>query len=667
MRYLKLLLITLSIFSSLAVSQSRSSKDLVSIDFPEPTDIKDVIRTVALWTNKNVIMGRGVRGKIQMISPRRVTKVEAYQAFLSALEVLNLTTVETGKVIKIIPSRKAYKENLQIYQGTSWAPRTDNMITQIVPLKYISARQIRRSLSRIISSRSVVAHEATNTLIISDTGHKVRKILQIIELIDVSRKQPTVALVAIRHADAKTVAKQVNDILQARSSGKRRRSRSRPSHKVMADERTNSVIVFGPTQTLNDIKALIRKFDIRLDSPDGGAQIHVRYLDYVDAKKLATTLSSLVQGNDRSRLSRLRRRRIRSRDKKAKTENESSVATLSSDVKITADESANALVIKGTRLEYRLLNRLIRQIDQKRAQVYLEMDILDIKVGNNLQFGTSIITGEGEDNLVSYGWQGGKIAPIVAAGQGENTSLDTSAKQSIAQALGKDFTLGILSSSEIDIPGIGSVTPGALISMLKADGTTRILSSPHILTVENEEAKIVVGNKLFFKSAQDSGVPGGGAVEKVEEEDADLSLEVTPNVSHDGRYVTMKIDIEANEGAIDPSTSLPNIIKRQTSVGVTVKNGQTAVISGLRKQREEQSYQKIPLLGDIPVLGWLFRNTNVSKDETSLMITLKPHVIFGANDLQAVYDKKLEERADLLKGLFGDDPWLDHHAARETH
>ncbi|RZA19674.1 MAG: hypothetical protein EOP10_19255, partial [Proteobacteria bacterium] len=165
-------------------------QELVSIDFPEPTEIKDIIRAVALWTGKNVIIGKNVSGKIQMISPRKVTKEEAYQAFLSALNVAGYTTVETGKVIKIVATTTAAKDNLSIYQGSNWSPRTDKLITQIVPLRYIEARVVQTTLSQLVPSNSIIAYQPTNTLIISDTGYRVRRVLKIIEMLDVAGQQP---------------------------------------------------------------------------------------------------------------------------------------------------------------------------------------------------------------------------------------------------------------------------------------------------------------------------------------------------------------------------------------------------------------------------------------------------------------------------------------------
>ncbi|HET9238579.1 MAG TPA: type II secretion system secretin GspD [Oligoflexus sp.] len=641
-------------------------QELVSIDFPEPTEIKDIIRAVALWTGKNVIIGKGVSGKVQMISPKKVTKDEAYQAFLSALNVLGYTTVETGKVIKILPTRNALKGNLHIYQGTTWAPRTDKLITQIVPLKYIDAKQIQQTLSQLVSTNSMIAYQPTNTLIISDTGYKVRRILQIVELLDVAGQQPKVALVPIRYGDAKAISQKVQEILQVSETSKRGGQAGGATFKVSVDERSNSVVIFGPPRTIQDVKDLVKKFDFPVEDPANQAAIRVRFLDYADAKKVATTLSSLAQGSAtgsrRTPISSPVRTIGQNNSGRMNTPSgPAPVAELGDNVKITADESSNSLLITGSRAAYDAINSIVRKLDRRRPQVYVEADILDVNLSDDFSFGTSILLGsKSGKSIQSYGWQGQGVTPIVAASSitnagGANAALDTTTKAGVASALSKDFTIGVLAGQPIEIPGIGSVTPAGLITMLKSDGNTRVLSSPHLLTSNNEVAKIVVGDKIFYKTATQSAAIGVGAIEKVEKEDADLSLELKPNISHTGNYVTLKLDLEASEGGLNPNTNLPNINKRQTSQLVTVKNGQTAVISGLVKRREAEIYQKIPLLGDIPILGWLFRNSTLKKETTSLMIFLTPHIVYGANDLAAIYDKKVQERDDLMAKAFGSD------------
>ena len=625
-------------------------QELVNMDFPEPTEIKDIIRAVALWTGKNVILDRNVSGKIQIISPKRVTKEEAYQAFLSALNVLQFTTVETGKIIKIMPVRVAVKGNLRTFLGSKWTPLTDEIITQIVPLKYVDSKSIQNTLSRIVSPNSMVAYEKTNTLIISDSGYKVRRILDILELIDVQGQQPQVAFVPIRYGDAKTISDRVSEILKANSAG----GGSYGAFKLMVDERSNSVIVFGPPRTISDVQTLVRKFDIELDDPSRQATIHVRPLDYADAKKLATTLQSLAQGNKKKSGSISNFASAGLPPPIPRPGNDGPVsAELDDNVKITADESSNALLVTGSRSAYQAVNSIVRKLDIRRSQVYVEADILDLSTDNSFKFGTSIFGGAkaGQNPLVTT-WQGKDLTGLVASqAVGSTTVTPDAAKAAAGAFAADDMTIGILSNQKVSIPGLGDFSPGALIKMIKTDSNTRVLSSPHIMTSNNEEAKITVGDRVFFKTYETNATTGT-QVPKIDKEDADLSLTLKPNISN-SNYVTMKVDIEASSVDQDSATLLPKVKKRKTGQVMTVKNGQTVVVSGLVQTREVETFQKIPLLGDIPVLGWLFRNSSIGHVTSNMVIFLTPHVIHGADDLAAIYQSKVKERDEYLEYVYG--------------
>jgi general secretion pathway protein D len=647
--------------SGVAADAVPEGQELVNIDFPEPTDIKDIIRAVSLWTGKNVILGRDVNGKVQMISPRKVTKEEAYQAFLSALNLLGLTTVETGKVIKILPTRSAVKGNLKTFLGSSWTPMTDEMITQIVPLKYIDAKEIQTTLSRIVSSNSMIAYRPTNTLIISDSGFKVRRILDIIELLDVQGQQPQLSIVPIKYSDAKQIADKVQEIFKAKGGGKPQ-SGEYMQYKIMTDERTNSVIIFGPPRTIADVKALVTRFDIRVSDPSRQSTIHVRPLDYADAKKLASTLSALASGSQ-NRNNNIRRPPIgtvnpaNNRPGQPPADTAPDVAEFDGNLKITADDASNSLLITGSRSAYDAINTIIRKLDTRKSQVFVEADILDVNVGGNFQFGTSMFLGSGSSqNPVAYTWQGKTIAPVLAAQieKGKvtgNAGVSAQTSAAAVNAFANDFTIGILRSEEFEVPGIGKVSPGALIKMIKTDGSSRDLSSPSILTANNEEAKITVGNVLYYRSSTDP-TPTTGAAPKVEKEDVDLTLELKPNISQTN-YITMKINLDANTGSVSPATQLPTVNKRKLTQNVTVKNGQTVAISGLLRTNETEAYEKIPLLGDIPIIGWLFRNSRLEKSRTNLMIFLTPYIVHGADDLAAIYDRKIKERDEFFRIIYG--------------
>ena len=625
-----------------------SGRELVNMDFPELTDIRDIIKAVSLWTGKNVILDRQVHGKVQIISPKQVTKEEAYQAFLSALNVLQLTPVETGKVIKILPIRAALKDNLKTYMGSQFTPRTDEVITQIVPLKYIDAKKIRSTLSRIVSSNAIIAYEPTNTLIISESGFKVQRILDIIQLLDVQTQQSQVAIVPIKHADAKSIAEKVRQIFTGGSSKK---GSSYHTYKIMTDERTNAVIIFGPPRTIKDVRNLVKKFDTKIDDPSRQASIHVRPLDYADAKKLASTLSALTSSNNSRSRNRLRSSSIRSKSASGSKSGSgaASVAEISEGVKISADESSNSLLITGSRSAYDAVNSIVRKMDVKKSQVFIETDVLDIGLNNDFSFGTSIFAGlpTNYDNVTA--WEAGGMGPlIVGSAQDSDNQLVDAAE--VAKTFASEFTFGVLAGDTVNVPGIGEVTPGGIIKMLKSDSNTRVLSSPHILISNNEEGLFSSGKKIFYQSStvnENTGI----TAPTVEKEEVKLQLKIKPNISYSD-YVTMTIELDSDSLAgTDPKSGFPVISKRKTTQTVTVKNGQTIVISGLVETTESETYRKIPLLGDLPVLGWLFRNSIISKTKNNLVIFVTPHIVHGPQDLAEIYKEKIAERDELLQGM----------------
>lgn len=631
-----------------------AGQELVNMDFPEMTDIQDIIKAVAVWTGKNVLLDRNVTGKVQIISPKRVTKEEAYQAFLSALNLLDLTTVETGKVIKIMKLRNAVRDNVKTYFGSNWSPQTDAVITQIIPLKYIDAKQLQTTLTRIVNSNSVIAYEPSNTLIVSDSGFKIKRILDIIELLDVQTEQPRVLIVPMKYSDAKSVVEKVNQILQTSGGGTAAAGKSGlRAFKILTDERTNAAVIFGPPRTIADVKELIKKFDIPLDDPASQASIHVRPLDYANAKALAGTLSSLAAGGKSSG-----GRRPPSVPSPAGAApgagGEASVADLGNDVKITADDSTNSLLITGSKSGYNSLNTIVRKLDIRRPQVYIEVDIMDLNEKGDFQAGTSIFAGvaksDGSGTKTIIGWEGtrGGMGSVIGA----LTTIGTPTAQNVqgvADAFGKDLSIGVLAGQKVNLPGIGDVTPGALIHLMKTDANSRSVSSPNILTSNNQEATITVGQKYLYRSTNTTAA--GGTSQKIEKEDVDTTLTIKPTISYSD-YVTMDFSVEANSLAnfVD---GVPQTSKRKTKQVVTVKNNQTVVISGLVQTVQSETYQKIPLLGDIPVLGWLFRNTTTANSRTNLVIFMTPHIVHGANDLAAIYKQKLKERDEYFAEVFG--------------
>jgi general secretion pathway protein D len=297
-------------------------------------------------------------------------------------------------------------------------------------------------------------------------------------------------------------------------------------------------------------------------------------------------------------------------------------------------------------------------LDIRKAQVFVEAEILDVSTDGEFRFGTSIFGGyanaDGKGTKYITAWQAEKVGPFITAGAYTDQGNQLSAAEGVAGAFEQDLSIGILSGESITVPGLGSVSPGALIKMLKGDSNTKILSSPHVLTANNEEAEVTVGQKIFFPSSEFNAATQTSSP-KVENVDVDLTLSLKPNISF-SNYVTLNIQLQANSLSGDSSVpGLPAVTKRMTKQIVTARNGQTIVISGLVQTRDIQAYQKIPFLGDIPILGWLFRNTSVRSAKSNLIIFLTPHVIHGPNDLAAIYKAKVEDQNEFLKSVYGEE------------
>lgn len=625
-------------------------EELVSIDFPEPTNIQDIVKAVSAWAGKNFIWTRKVTGtKVAIISPKMVTKEEAYQAFLSALHVAGFTTVETGKVVKIIPLNVAPRSNLKTFYGASWAPMTDEMITQIIPLTFIPARDLAKQIkSNLRLTRNIWAFEATNSVIVTDTGHNVRKILELIRLLDVKSNQPQFTIEPIKNTDASDIAKKLQELFNIRGAGS-----SPYLQKVIVDQRSNSLLLVGPPKGLDDVVRVIRRLDKPLGDQGSQAQIHVRPLDYAEADKLAQTLQALTQSSNRTgtRLPIPRPTPVNAKIPGAAGTVATVVADLG-DVKITADKATNSLIIRGSKAAYKELDNIIRALDKRRDQVYIEVDILDIDITNNFKLEMSALGGASTNNgkvILPFGWNAKTAGGFSLA----SSSSDGSAAQSLFGGLPSDAILGVLGGTPVTIGNI-KLSPGAFIFALKTDGNSNVLQTPSVLVADNEEANFNASEREYYQTTTTNDTANRTDT-KWESTDAVLEVKIKPQVSK-ADFVNLDVSVKAERFSNRNATNAPpNKNTRNTTTKVTLKDKQTIVLNGLVRDIETTVMSKVPLLGDLPILGWLFRNTSKQKNKSNLAIFITPYVVRGPTDLAGIYEKKVKERDEFLEAFYGDD------------
>lgn len=623
-------------------------QELVSIDFPNGVNLTDIIKTIGVWAGKNFVLGQGVAGnsKISIMAPEPMTKEEAYQTFLSALNISGFTTVETGKIVKILPIPTAKSTNIKTYYGANWAPETDEIINQVIPLKFIDARSLLDQLRPLLGLTTSVAFTSTNSIILTDTGFRVKSLLEVIQLLDNKKDQPQVEIIPINYMDAKDANQKITDIFGARYGP------SLSLQKSIVDERTNSIILIGPVRGLDDIVKFIK----RIDKPTGADTqgfIRVRPLDYADAEKLAQTLQAFSQSQAKAGQQPYFPPRFQpyspTNDQNANSQQTSPTSVDLSSVKIASDKATNSLIIQGSKGAYAEIESLIQALDKHRNQIYLEADILDLQVINSLDWEPSALGGSqanGKRFLLPYGFN-----PANASTFSLNNTGSTQIFQSALSNIGPELLLGILSNTTVNLGGF-QVSPGALLFAVKTDSNTNVLQTPSMMVSDNDTAKF--NSTQQYRTVVNVSNPNGqGVVGSPQTYDVATALTVTPQISRSD-YINLKINLQLDDAGPQNKDGFPNPINKRSAESVlTLRSGQTAVMGGLTKESNKEKQYKIPLLGDIPILGWLFKTVYSEKIKSNLTLFLTPYVVKNSTDLAKIYQKKIKDRDEFLKIYYG--------------
>ena len=643
--------------------------DLIdSFDYPN-ADISDIVKAISELTGKNFIIDPGVRGKITIVAPTQITVAEAYKAFLSALAMNNFTIVPSGKFLKIVPVRTAARSNIETYSG-AYYPDADVMITRIAKLKHISAEEVNKNL-RFLPTKDgeMNAYAPTNSLIITDYGSNIDRIMKILRELDQPGFEEQLAVIPVRYAKAKEIADLIMQIINKESKGSGGAQggfnagvpRFRPPSAragtpeeysmVAPDERTNAIIVLGNKTGIQKVRELIKKLDYKLDPSETGG-VFVYYVRYGEAEKLATVFTGIAQsgtsGGSSGGSGAPGRPFVSPVESKA---------VFTNDVKVTPDKTNNSLVITASRQDYLVVKSILAKLDIPRDQVYVEAYIVEMNSSRVRDWQVNYVRfEEGKD-----GTAGLKSGFIGSSGDTLAGLLSPTGGQGAILGFGVGDYLDLKVGSEtLRVPSILS-----LINILVTQSAANLLSTPQILALDNEDAEIEVGERIAV--SQDSTPTSAGvAAVKTTFDDATIKLTVTPFISPDTDDVQMKITQSVKQpsnrksSASGLANNTVNMTTRSLKTNIVVASGNTAVLGGLIQDQELSSEAKVPILGDIPVLGWLFKSSNTQKNKINLNVFLTPKIIRSGSDHQRLVTRKKAERIEWVKkNQGGRDPYAE--------
>ncbi len=603
-------------------AQQETDEDYVTIDF-DNVDIAIFIKFISELTGKNFVINKAVRGKVTIISPTKISVKEAYKVFESVLEVNGYTTVPAGKITKIIPTVQARSKSIETRLHGQIVDTEDKVVTQLIHLGFADPDKLKKLFAPLISKNSVIiSYPPTRMLIVTDVLSNIKRLNQIIKAIDLKGIGEEISVIALEHASAVVIAKSLNTVFQATAKTRTKGSKKIPAIKIVPDERTNVLITLATEDDTQKIRQLIKLLDT--ETPRGEGGIRVYYLQNADAEDLAKVLTALPS-------------------KKTIAGQKGRTPVISKEVQIVADSATNSLVITASKDDYLVLEDVITKLDIPRTMVYIEALIMEVNVNKNFELG---VEWQAIGDIGTYkGRQFGALAGS-KSGQAIFPSVTTQGLASLASG----FSLGVLGEG-IKIGGITFPTTGAVLRAFRNDSDVHILSTPQIMTTDNEEAEITVGKNVPYITRQETS-QAELDYNTYEYKDVGVTLKITPQINQK-RFVRLNIFQEVTrliktEGL---EKGYPTTYKRLAQTTVIVKDSNTVVIGGLIDDSTSYGEYKVPCLANIPVLGWLFQSMSKEKEKTNLYIFLTPHIIENPAEAGKIYQEKKEQIHRIKEGV----------------
>jgi general secretion pathway protein D len=620
-------LLTALLLGPLAVSQE-NGQATITPNYKE-ADIRQIVEAVGEITNRTFIIDPRVQGaKVTMLSSTPMSPEAFYEAFLSILDVHQLAAVTTGNITKIIPNATARQYAGPVGSAGSTGP--DDLITQVIQVRNVNATQLVPILRPLVPQYGhLVAHPGSNMLIISDRAANVERMINIIQRIDQASDEE-IEVIPLQHASATEVVRVVTQLTQQpRADG------APVAISLVADPRTNTVLLGGDTAARLRLRALIAHLDT---PPEDGGDTQVRYLRFADAEDLATKLQQHITGN------------ITAPGGAAGAAGGAEGGQQSA-VGVWADAQTNAIVVNAPPKTMRSLMSIVDRLDIRREQVLVEAIIVEVLEDRSADLGvTWAVSGSGDDapiavtNFPSFGPGIVQLAGAVAGG-GDGTTDP-------AGLIGEGVTIGVGRITD------NGVSFAAILRALQGDANTNIISTPTILTTDNEEATLNIGQEVPFVTGQyaDTGTGGGGVnpFTTVNRESVGVKLTITPQIN-EGDSLLLEISQEissiasSSAGAVDLITN-----QRIVETTVIVDDGTIIVLGGLIEDTLRESNQQVPVLGSIPIVGNLFRTRGTEKVKTNLLIFIRPQILRDADQSWSVTNEKYNYIRNIQLGSEGE-------------
>ncbi|MGO2342397.1 type II secretion system secretin GspD [Vibrio litoralis] len=591
------------------------------------TDIQEFINIVGRNLHKTIIVDPSIRGKIDVRSYDVLNQEQYYKFFLNVLEVYGYAVIEMDNgILKVIKDKDAKTAAVPVV-GNDSTISGDQVITRVVPVKNVSVRElspILRQLNDNAGAGNVVHYDPSNIILLTGRASVVNRLAEIIKRVDQAGDKE-VEVVELKNASATEMVRIV-DSLSKSADAKNTPELLQP--KLVADERTNSILISGDPKVRQRLRKLISQLDVEMATKGNNRVVYLRYAKAEDLVDVLTGVSENLQAE--------------------KDSQSGAGSTSKTKVMITADKGTNALVLTAPPDIMKALQEVIGQLDIRRAQVLIEALIVELAEGEGIDLGVqygNLETG----SMVQYSNANARIGEVaVGIQEAKDTSSTTAVYDDNGNFLRNETTTesGDYSTLAAALSGVNgaalSIVKGdwtALISAVATSSNSNILSSPSITVLDNSEASFIVGEEVPVVTGSTASSDNSNPFQTVDRKEVGIKLKVTPQIN-EGDSIQMQIEQEVSNvlganGAVDV-----RFAKRQINTSVMVQDGQMIVLGGLIDERAQESVSKVPLLGDIPYLGALFSYTNTTKEKKNLMVFIKPTIIRDGMSIDGLSRRK---------------------------